>query len=250
MRFGYPLPFIILTLSSLVFSAQSLAKTGAHPDFARVYHHAEQQLNDGELEQAGKSFGDMAHYRQQHGFPPYEEAHFQLLKYKLAKRAGNEPEMASAQLAVVAQGAGYIAGEVYASMAMDLLKQQLSHHAYAEAQQTYARMKQDEASAKQAEQVSAIMAKVDNLVQGQSPVVATVSVNNSGKWQRQLIRPSFYLDKVSGDITTLELDCVNKKMSLNFDADSVLTIPKNFGACKLTVNARQSSQFELVQLHQ
>ena len=239
----------LIAFSGLLFSLMAEAGSrAAHPEFALAYKKVEKLLKKDDLEGAGKAFSDMASYRANKGFPEYEEAHFQLLGYRLNQELGNTSQSRSYLEGLALEGAGYIESDIYAPAAMSLLKLQLQDKSYAELQRTVQEMQKDKQAKKQVESIAEILAKVDALIQGSQPVLIDAVMPAAGHWQRILIRPALYLDNVSGEVTGYDLNCKKKQISLPHDPEGSIQIPDSWGECIFVVKGTEGASFTLVQV--
>jgi hypothetical protein len=77
-----------------------------------------------------------------------------------------------------------------------------------------------------------------------------ITTNETGNWSAKLLKSHFALSDVNGEISTLEFNCANKQSTLTYKAGSVMEIPEAWGSCKMKVNAKPNTTFNIIQLQQ
>lgn len=75
-----------------------------------------------------------------------------------------------------------------------------------------------------------------------------ITLNSSGYTFLPLVKKSFTLDQVTGQIETLKLRCTRKFKELKFVVDAEYKIPEKWGTCQLQVIGNKNTQGRVIQL--
>ena len=238
---------ISFTLLAVPTAHANKKEDSIHPDFITSFKRIEKLLRKEDMNKADKKIGEMTHYRDNNGLSEAEDAHYFLLTYWQAEHKGQAHKARESLEQMVQLGATRIDGKLFVPAAMQLFKFQVQERDYGAALETVAQLKREKDAEKQLSATKGLIGKLEKVVASEDPIFQDATLGANGVLTRTLIRPSFYLDKVEGNVDRYTIKCDKKEQDFPYSADGVLTIPKSWGTCKVSVHAEEGTTFSLVQ---
>ena len=227
-----------------VFDDQDKKVKTIRPYFSNTLADAQDFILAGKLDKAKKPLDKL------HGITHlnvYEEARLHLIDSWYFGRTGELAKEISALINLMPIGADNIEPDAFVAAGMRLLKRQYNSQDYAGAIETLGHLRKVSESSPELLTVLTAVNKLDGLVAGEQNITSQVMADEQGIWRSSLLRPSVYLDKITGTVTSVALDCANKKTNIPYAPDSAITVPASWGACKITINSTPGASYTLIQ---
>lgn len=227
-----------------VFDDQDKKVKTIRPYFSNTLADAQDFILAGKLDKAKKPLDKL------HGITNlnvYEEARLHLIDSWYFGRTGELAKEIAALINLMPIGADNIEPDAFVAAGMRLLKRQYNSQDYAGAIETLGHLRKVSESAPELLSVLTATNKLDGLVAGEQNITSQVTADEQGIWRSSLLRPSVYLDKITGTVTSVELDCANKKTNIPYALDSAITVPASWGACKIKINSTPGAGYTLIQ---
>ena len=219
----------------------------SRPKFAKLFQQTQDAFLKDDMEKAEKLITKL---RELEPSNDYERARLYLVDYWYYGKQGNKERENDAAEKLLSIGEGNIDSPALIEAGMRLLKRQYNNQDIGGAIETLTNLRKDPAA--QAELMSVVSAvkKLDDYAEQTTNIVQKITTNEAGNWSAKLLKPNFLFSNISGEINTLEFNCANKQAVLPYKVDSVVQIPDSWGSCKLKVNAKPNTAFNLIQLQQ
>lgn len=219
----------------------------SRPKFAKLFQQTQDAFLKDDMEKAEKLITKL---RELEPSNDYERARLYLVDYWYYGKQGNKEKENDAAEKLLSIGEGNIDSPALIEAGMRLLKRQYNNQDIGGAIETLTNLRKDPAA--QAELMSVVSAvkKLDDYAEQTTNIVQKITTNEAGNWSAKLLKPNFLFSNISGEINTLEFNCANKQSVLPYKLDSVVQIPDSWGSCKLKVNAKPNTVFNLIQLQQ
>lgn len=177
----------------------------------------------------------------------YEAARLHLIDSWYFGQTGEQAKETAALLKLMPIGAETIEPNAFVAAGMRLLKRQYNTKDYAGAIDTLAQLRKCPESGTELASILPALTKLDELAVGTQAISSQITADEEGHWGSSLLRPSFYLDKITGRVISIDFDCLNKKLNIPYTPDSVINAPAAWGACKIQINSTPGASYSLIQ---
>lgn len=219
----------------------------SRPKFAKLFQQTQDAFLKDDMQKAEKLVTKL---RELEPSNDYERARLYLVDYWYYGKQGNKEMENDAASKLLSIGEGNIDSPAFVEAGMRLLKRQYNNQDIGGAIETLTNLRKDPAAQLELMSVVSAVKKLDDYAEQKTNIVQKITTNEAGNWSAKLLKPNFLFSNISGEINTLELNCTNKQSVLPYKADSVVQIPDAWGSCKLKVNAKPNTAFNLIQLQQ
>jgi hypothetical protein len=176
-----------------------------------------------------------------------EEARVYLIDSWYNAGIGDLPKETEALIKLMPIGFETIESSAFVQAGMRLLKRQYNAKDYGGAIATLGQLRQDATSAVELSSVAVAVKKLDDMAEGKENILQDIAANDEGEWSTSLLRSSFSIGKVVGSVTTIDFVCANKSATLSYVADSLMSPPSAWGACKIKVHSSPKATYTLLQ---
>lgn len=220
---------------------------GVRRKFRRSYMKARAALDANERSLADEY---MAKLRDDKQFNSMESAWFWMLEADFA-RENQDPkaELSNIRRAINTDKGGLLLGvDNYLSMLQQRFVLEVQSVKYADALDTFEKIKTQDNSEKTVERLQRYATQVSQLLDGDEPIMVAAKISEDGSWWHKLSRSSFTFSNVQGKVDTIELRCNNKRQIYTFADDSSWHIPESWGRCSVLVVGDKNVDFNLVEL--
>jgi hypothetical protein len=227
-----------------VFDDQDKKVKAIRPYFSNTLADAQDFILAGKLDKAKKPIEKL------HGIANlnvYEAARLYLIDSWYFGGTGELAKETAALINLMPIGADTIEADAFVIAGMRLLKRQYNSQDYAGAIETLGHLRKVSESGPELLTVLTAVNKLDGLVAGDQNITSQITADEQGVWRSSLLRPSLYLDKITGTVISVELDCANKKINIPYAPDSAITVPASWGACKITINSTPGASYSVIQ---
>jgi len=225
----------------------SQLKNKARPGFARLFDQAQAAILKDDLKKADEL---VIKLREMKSVNDYEQARIHLIDYWYYGKKGDQELENDAASKLLTVGAGNIDSHAFVEAGMRLLKRQYNNQDIGGAIETLTNLRKDSASQTELMSVVGAVKKIDDYAEQKTNIVQKITVGEKGNWSAKLFKPHFAFSDITGEISTLDFNCANKQSTLTYKPDSVMEIPEAWGGCKVKVNAKPGTTFNLIQLQQ
>lgn len=93
-----------------------------------------------------------------------------------------------------------------------------------------------------------IVAQINQLVDSDKALIRNVDLSPYNTWSHTLLRSTFALENVKGNVDEVEIRCDNSRNTFSVNENSEWHIPLNWGACTLYIEGGEGKSFDLVEL--
>ena len=235
----------IKEMDELLDEAGRKKTTAARKEFVTVFTKAQEYITSDKLEKAKEPIEKL------HKFPnqnKYEEARVHLIDYWYQGKLGNKEAENEAAAQLMAVGAGNVDGDAFAEAGIRLLKRQFNAKDFGGAIDTLAVLRNEPASILELSAIAPAVQKLDDIAASNQNIVQQIKADDKGVWRAKLLRRTFFMDKIKGEISSIDLNCDSKQTTLAYKADSVMSAPDAWGSCSIKVNAKPETTFDFTQL--
>ncbi len=219
------------------------ATTGVSRKFISKYKKARQALVEKNYDEVEKQLALLYKNRYLH---LSESNYLHILSADYAKEKADKPEQLS-HLSLVAMSLGSLSS---ASHQLSVLYQtfnlQIELNKFQSAFATYEKLIALPEAKPYLNQLSAVMAKVENVISGDKNLIITADIKKD-YWWSDLVRNEFTLTDVEGSLHTLDIRCANKRHVFTIEEDSSWKIPKSWENCSIYVYGETNTSFKLVE---
>ena len=120
----------------------------------------------------------------------------------------------------------------------------------------YEELKQVDSDLAFNDDIHRVAQQVEAFLRGDSPFAVGGEISSQCRtcereayfWSHELARPSFLIHEVKGEITSINLRCGFKVVSLEYEPNMVWTSNKEWGDCNVEVQGTQGTSFKLVEV--
>ena len=214
----------------------------ARRSFARAYREARDYLEAGDEAAAEPIIARL----EQQGFKNlYEISYHRLLRGMLADLRGAYATAVDAYESALDSGASRLPSKTVAATRLRVFKLAVARGRYAAALDTYSEAKADATKKRVLADYNPFVDQVNALLTN-APAFATQGLLRGQCWSMKLLRRSFYLAEVEGQLDGIELRC-GEHYAAFANVDDAWLIPESWGECSLFVNGREGTTFKVVQ---
>lgn len=140
-----------------------------------------------------------------------------------------------------------IESSAFVQAGMRLLKRQYNTKDYGGAIETLNHVRKDTGSTVELSSVAMAVKKLDEMAEGKENIVQEIAANEQGEWSTSLLRSSFSIGKVVGNVTSVDFICTNKSATLAYVADSLMSPPSAWGACRIKIHSSPKATYTILQ---
>jgi hypothetical protein len=227
-----------------VFDDQDKKVKTIRPYFSNTLADAQDFILAGKLDKAKKPIEKL------HGITNlniYEEARLYLIESWYYAGVSDSTKETDALIKLMPIGFETIESSAFVQAGMHLLKRQYNAKDYGGAIETLSHLRKDFSSALELSSVAVAVKKLDDMAEGKENIVQEVAANEQGEWSTSLLRSSFSIGKVVGNVTAVDFTCTNKSATLAYVADSLMSPPSAWGACRIKVHSSPKATYTLLQ---
>lgn len=217
----------------------------ARKDFVAVFTQAQEYIISNKLDKAKAPVEKLHKFTNTN---KYEDARVHLIDYWYQGKLGNKAAENEAAAKLMKVGAGNVDGDAFAEAGIRLLKRQYNAKDFGGAIDTLAALRNEPASILELSAIAPAVQKLDDIAASNQNLVQQIKADEKGVWQAKLLRRTFFMDKIKGEISSIDLNCDSKKTTLAYKADSVMSAPDAWGSCSIKVNAAPETSFDFTQL--
>jgi hypothetical protein len=221
--------------------------TKARPKFATLFDKTQNAILKDDLKKADEL---VLKLREMKPVNDYEQSRLYLIDYWYYGKQGNKELENDAASKLLSIGAGNIDSQAFVEAGMRLLKRQFNNQDIGGAIETLTNLRKEPSSQVELMSVVSAVKKLDDYAEQKTNIVQKITTNETGNWSAKLFKSHFLFSGISGEISTLEFNCINKQSTLTYKSDSVMEIPEAWGSCAMRVNAKPNTSFTLTQLQQ
>lgn len=235
----------IKALDDVMTDVEKRKLIAARKDFVKVFTQAQEYIIANKLEKAKDPVDKL------HKFPnqnKYEEARVNLIDYWYQGKLGNKEEENEAAAKLMKIGAGNVDGDAFTEAGIRLLKRQYNSKDLGGAIDTLTALRAEPASVLELSAIAPAVQKLDDISASNQDIVQQIKADEKGIWHTKLLRRTFFMSKIKGEISSIDLNCDNKKTTIAYKVDSVMSAPEAWGSCVITVNATPETTFDFSQL--
>lgn len=236
---------MIKEMDKMIDDVQSRHMIAARSQFVTAFSEAQDAIMTGNLDKAKKP---MEKLHKLQGLNKYEESRLYLIDYWYQGKLGNKEQENEAAMKLMPIGVGNVDADAYVEAGMRLLKRQYNGQNYGGAIDTLGYLRQEPKSQAELDDIAAAVKKLDEMSTSTKDIVQQIKTNDKGNWTAKLLRPTFFLDKINGEVSTIEFNCENKQVTLPYKVESVMSTPAAWGSCLIKVNATANTTFDFAQL--
>jgi hypothetical protein len=222
-------------------------KSKARPKFAGLFDKTQNAILKDDLKKADEL---VLKLREMKPVNDYEQSRLYLIDYWYYGKQGNKELENDAASKLLSIGAGNIDSQAFVEAGMRLLKRQFNNQDIGGAIETLTNLRKEPSSQVELMSVVSAVKKLDDYAEQKTNIVQKITTNETGNWSAKLFKSHFLFSGISGEISTLEFNCINKQSTLAYKPDSVMEIPEAWGSCAMRVNAKPNTSFTLTQLQQ
>lgn len=217
----------------------------ARKDFVAAFTQAQDAIVAGKLDKAKKSVEKLHKFTNTN---KYEESRVYLIDYWYQGQLGNKEAENEAAMKLMPIGFGNVDAEAFVEAGIRLLKRQYNGQNFGGAIDTLGYLRQEPKSMPELDSITSAVKKLDDISASNQDVVQQIKTDDKGQWNAKLLRPTFFMDKVNGEVSTIDFNCENKQSTLPYKAESVMSTPASWGKCSIKVNATPNTTFDFAQL--
>ncbi|RZA08177.1 MAG: hypothetical protein EOO68_02440 [Moraxellaceae bacterium] len=178
----------------------------------------------------------------------YEQSRIHLIDYWYQGKLGNKEAENEAAAKLMQIGLGNVDAVVFVEAGIRLLKRQYNAKNFGGAIETLAFLREEPSSHTELMSIASAVQQLDAIAVSTQDIVQPITTDSNGKWNAKLLRPTFFMDKINGEVSSVDFNCENKQANLAYKAESVMSTPASWGSCNVKINATPNTTFNFVQL--
>ena len=167
----------------------------------------------------------------------------------LAAILKGDEEQAYAKAQKSAQSISTFSESASLDILQNLIRFQISRQLYHNVKQNYKKL--DEYNSEYAKSVKVFyqpyIEEINAFIETDKHISVKGGITES-YWHHQLVRSSFSIENIKGELYELEVRCDKKHSSFSIEADDVFTIPKSWGECSLFIKGDKNATFDLFEI--
>lgn len=184
----------------------------------------------------------------------YENAWFWMLDSELAKHIEDQQrELSSIDRALSSSlTIKHLGEQNFSRLILREFKLHVSQSHFSEALDTFEQLqnKSDGELDDLVAQLAPFADKINSLIESDTPITRTETLDADKPWGYKLIRNSFSLTNLKGELDELEVRCKTRRSTYTIAPDVVWTVPESWGECRIYVKGEKDAQFTLVEIPQ
>lgn len=226
------------------FSLAGDGTGGATRRFVSKYKDISQLILDKDLDSAKTAMDKL---KAKPRWNLYEDGWFANLQAAYYRATGDKQQHL-ASLSRLISAKKYIPQDMRLNALVEAFSLNIQLKNYADALSNYKKMaKMPEAQGASA-RVKPYVDKINALVEGDVPIIKSGTIGTKSIWHHQLVRNSFGLKELQGELHKMEVRCQNKVFTYQVRDDKAWNIPEKWGKCNVYVHGEENSSFKQVEL--
>lgn len=236
-----------MTNYRVVFQMED-SSSGAGRKFRRAYREIQELISAQKLEEADLLLSDLQFTEKQN---LYEDAWLWWLKYQYLKAAGEDRtfELLDSLRKAIGYEEVYLPADIFVFASQELYVLQAKELDFGGAIRTYERLK-NTSKVKRSEFYDQVLSGLEPSYEDMQDVIAgdkTLSlgarVGVNGYWVHHLLRRTFSLGDISGDLELIDIRCSRRYRKYSISESTRWTIPASWGSCGVYVKGEEGSTF-------
>ena len=225
------------------------ATKGARPAFVRQYRDIQKLINERELAKAETLLQALESAERQN---LYEDAWLWWLKFTYLKTANSDDLSQERDALRIAIGyeQDYLPPDVMVTAAQELYALEIKGNDFSAARRVFLRLRDSEAArqSKYYEETIGVLRphfdRVQQVIDGHDTLTVLATIGSHDYWVHDLMRGSFSLSDLKGNIQFLEVRCGRgTKRYESVAADTTWAVPDSWGDCGVYVKGGRGSSF-------
>jgi TonB family protein len=232
-----------------------LGKSGISKKFKRIFDRASTNLDEENITELKESIDDINNYKNKN-ISDLAWAHYLQFRYYLLTENKIEQYHHLKQVSRYAKPATkQMSSTLPESISVDILHRlfifQLEKQLFTKAMSTFELLTkfENEAAQQFVKSNKSIIQNIQHLVQSETPILVQGELTKN-VWTHELIRNSFSITNIHGDLDKLEVRCQHKRNIFTVQPDNQWTIPDSWGQCSVLVEGQKHASFKLIELNQ
>lgn len=221
------------------------ATKGASRKFVREYKRIDQLINEEKLTAANNAINNLSNVPRQNF---YEDKFFFSLKAKYYQILGDNREELINLKKIIPQGKDYLSKESYTYSVARAFQLALISNEFSSALYFYKKLKQFNPQYKNMATITTYVEKINTLVDSSENIYVLGHINERSNWNHYLVRNSFAITDINGELSTIDIRCDNHFSTYLVDSEKQWNIPKNWGQCKVFVQGEQDTEFNFIEV--
>ncbi len=129
---------------------------------------------------------------------------------------------------------------------MGLIASQLGQ--FANALTYFDRLSAMENQQKRLEEIKPLLEEINAHINSDTALNVPVTIKEQGSWFHTLIRHQFAFANIEGELDTVEVRCESHREKFTVAEDHIWHIPPSWGQCRVLVEGKDSTKFNLVEI--
>lgn len=113
---------------------------------------------------------------------------------------------------------------------------------------TYKKLESLKAASPYLAQYKEVISKVDQVINSNEEIVVKANLHDDDYWSHALVRNSFSINDVEGELNKIDIRCANKRFEYSFKSNNTWTIPAKWQQCSLYIFGDDEAKFNLIEL--
>ena len=214
---------------------------GAGRTFIKSYRSVVRYINDGDQEQALAALAALKEKKQN----LYEEAYYQLARYRTASVWGEISEQYEALKRATAMDGdrGFLPDDLLTQMLLRSLQLQLKLNLLGEARLTTTKLLGRDLEEETRARIEATQRQIESIKKSGKPFLVSGSIGATNTTFYRLTNSTFSLLDVTGDVAELRLHCDKGYVGFAFDEELSYSVNREWDRCGLTVIGSPDTRF-------
>ena len=237
----------------LLFNLGRGAEQGVSRQFAVGYGNALDAIVEGDLQDAGERIEKLEGRKTNSLL--VEVAYLDYLKGLYWQKKG-DPIKALRHYSRSLTISEFLPDEIHVNLLRFAMSLSLEFKHYLDFLELYEELKQVDSDLAHNDDIHRVAQQVEAFLRGDSPFAVGGEISSQCRtcereayfWSHELARPSFLIHEVKGEITSINLRCGFKVVSLEYEPNMVWTSNKEWGDCNVEVQGTQGTSFKLVEV--
>jgi len=217
---------------------------GATRKFVRKYKEINQLVNDKNLNEAKEGLDRL---KSKPRWNLYEDAWYYNLLAAYHRANGDKQGQLSALNRVIS-AKNYIPSDIRTNALVNAFSLNLSLSNLASGIANAKQLEKIEGNEQVVAKLAPYLDKIDALVASDKLLIKQGKIEEDSAWHHKLMRSSFALTEVTGDLHKLEVRCNNKVFTYQVSEDRTWVIPDKWGQCNVYIHGADDTSFKLVEV--
>ncbi len=228
----------------LDYSLSGNGQGGATRKFVSKYKKITQQIQEKDFTSA-KSL--MEELKSKPRWNLYEDAWYANLQATYFRAVGDQPQQL-VSLNRVISAKKYIPESMRFSALVDAFVINTNVANYADALENFSEIKKFENAEKMLTKLAPYVDEIYALIESDKIIVRPGTIGDDSIWRHKMVRNSFALTALDGELYKLEVRCNNKVFTYKPSEENTWSIPNKWGKCNIYVHGEHNSSFKFVEL--